>query len=258
MAARVWRRDVIEVDSRADRGRALPGALLVGDRVERVVRHGKQLAMVGASGRVVLIHLGMTGKVVVEPGGLMSRTPHAHVGWEVERPESGRASLRFVDPRRFGGVWTLGTVGALEARWSLLGPDAGRVDAGVLTRSIGTSVRPIKAALLDQRVVAGVGNIYADESLFAAGIAPARLACSLTPEEVERLAVAVREIIALAVDAGGSTIRDYVDAEGRGGSAQFLHKVYGKGGGACVRCRGDLASGVLAQRTTVWCPRCQI
>jgi formamidopyrimidine-DNA glycosylase len=115
----------------------------------------------------------------------------------------------------------------------------------------------VKAVLLDQGVTAGVGNIYADESLFRAGIRPTRRGRRVKGEECERLAAAVRGVLAEAIEAGGSTLRDYADADGRRGRAQEGHAVYGRGGEACVRCGGTLRQGVVGQRTTVWCASCQ-
>jgi formamidopyrimidine-DNA glycosylase len=138
-----------------------------------------------------------------------------------------------------------------------LGPDALEVSGERLFERTRGSARAIKAGLLDQRVLAGVGNIYADESLFLAGIAPRRRAERLSREQCERLAACVRGVLAVAIEAGGSTLRDYVDADGRAGASQFAHRVYGRGGQACVACGRVLRSAVVGQRTTVWCGGCQ-
>jgi len=115
----------------------------------------------------------------------------------------------------------------------------------------------VKAALLDQAVLAGVGNIYADEALFRAGVHPCREAGSLTRHELERLADSIRGVLREAIRAGGSTVRDYAGADGRPGRQQERNLVYGRGGQPCVRCERLLATGLVAQRRTVYCEACQ-
>lgn len=248
------RADIVEGDRSAS-------ALLEGATIRSLVRRGKQLAIVAAEGgrkpsaeRVLVVHLGMTGQLVhhgtrdVDPS-----TTHVHALWTME----GGGALTFRDPRRFGGLWPLKDEGALRERWAGLGPDGLEVSADGLVERAGGSRRAIKAALLDQGVVAGVGNIYADESLFRAGIRPSRACHRIRAAEWERLAGSIREVLDAAILAGGSTVRDYVGGTGRVGTAQQSHLVYGRAGGACFTCGGVLRSTVLAQRTTVWCPTCQ-
>jgi len=267
----IWRKDVV-------RGEATPGALLAGDRVADVRRHGKQLALVGESGRCVCVHLGMTGslcwgerdrategpsdqgqgqgRVPSVPGSLGPSVPsdHVHITWAFD--DGG--SLRFRDPRRFGGVWTFPSVDALHRqRWGLLGDDALRVTPTRLHRRLQGTRRALKAALLDQHLVAGLGNIYVDELLFACGLSPGRRSDTVGVNEVRKLVRRMRTLLTRAVDAGGSSLRDYVDGDGVAGGFQGLHKVYGRGGAACRRCRAVLATAVVAGRTTVFCERCQ-
>ncbi len=167
-------------------------------------------------------------------------------------------ALLFCDPRRFGGLWAFPTAGALRAaRWAQLGPDALRVTAAQLRPRLHATRRPLKSALLDQHLLAGVGNIYADESLFRAGLHPRRPAASLSRQEVAGLAAAIRFCLQTSLAAGGSTLRDYRDADGRSGFAQAAHAVYGRGGLPCFTCGARLRIGQTAQRTTVHCPRCQ-
>ncbi|MEM7629283.1 MAG: bifunctional DNA-formamidopyrimidine glycosylase/DNA-(apurinic or apyrimidinic site) lyase [Planctomycetota bacterium] len=237
------------------------GMLLAGARISGVLRHGKQLAIAGELDRatpVLAAHLGMTGRFERIGPGLRARaTPHAHAQWWLD----DGSRLRFVDPRRFGGLWALPGRADLDARWSALGPDP--LDAGEaalardLVRAFAGSGRRVKAALLDQRVVAGVGNIYADESLWGARIAPGRVARSLTSTEASALAEAIVGVLRRAVEAGGSTLRDYADANGEAGGFQHQHAVYGRGGQPCRRCGTRLDRCTLAQRTTVSCPQCQ-
>ncbi len=265
-------------------GPRTPRALLVGQRVVRLARRGKQMAWVGDGGGVLVVHLGMTGQVLGELEGMgegakpgtaaeaparvrgsvaqsVAKTypPHTHIVWTTEGTGGGRVLFR--DPRRFGGVWTLKSVAALEERWAGLGPDGLDAPVGELAAALVEacrgSARSAKAALLDQAVIAGVGNIYADEACFIAGVRPTRRGARLKVAEAERLAVAVRSVLAAAVEAGGSSLRDYVDADGRAGEFAQRHAVYGRGGEPCVRCGKRLKQATVAQRTTVWCGGCQ-
>lgn len=243
-------------------GDAGPADLLQGQRVVELRRRGKQLAILADSGRVLLVHLGMTGQLRWHnPQPSAGRHDHVHARWSVRpaRPKPGEsgATLIFRDPRRFGGLWTLPTPAALDVHWSRLGPDALEITGEALGAAGQRSRRAIKALLLDQAALAGVGNIYADEALFAASIHPRRRASSLSDEEAQRLAASVRAVLAAAIDAGGSTLRDYVSGDGVPGGFQERHAVYGRAGRPCTRCGSRLASALIAQRTTVWCPRCQ-
>ena len=233
--------------------------LLAGDVIQQLRRLGKQLAIIGRSGRVVCVHLGMSGQLLWKKPGDEVRGGHIHAEWQIETPRGqhlGRVLFR--DPRRFGGLWTFDSVQSLEqARWSQLGPDALHVSAEQLRQELEGSRRAVKAALLDQGVIAGVGNIYADEALFLSGIRPTRLASRLKPPEATRLAAALREVLKRSIETGGSTLRDYVDADGRRGTAQDAHAVYGRGGKPCVRGGRKLRQAQVAQRTTVWCAHCQ-
>lgn len=253
VGVRVRRADVCECWNALGRCVRLTGRrLLAGQRIAGVERHGKQLAIVADSGAVVCVHMGMTGQLCVH-GGAPARA-HEHVTWLLD---SG-ATLSFRDPRRFGGVWTFPSMALLRARrWSELGPDALTLTGDHLAVALQGSTRAVKAALLDQSVAAGIGNIYADEALFRAGIDP-RTRCSRIPvDALHALANAVRDVLGEAVARGGSTLRDYVDANGEQGGAQAAHLVYGRGGEACVRCSARLRQATVAQRTTVWCPACQ-
>ncbi|RYG85513.1 DNA-formamidopyrimidine glycosylase, partial [bacterium] len=126
-----------------------------------------------------------------------------------------------------------------------------------LAAGLAKTRRPIKAALLDQRVVAGIGNIYADEALHAAGIHPLAPANELSSEQVERLAKAIKRVLRRAIEAGGSTLRDYVNGRGERGSFQTRHKVYDRAGQPCRGCRAEIVRIVLGGRSTCFCPACQ-
>lgn len=248
----VNRADICHVNS--IRG-GLSKGLLQGALLGEPKRLGKQMALIGTDQRAVCVHLGMSGQMFrVGHGRRVPRTDHVHVVWHLD----DGSRLVFRDPRRFGGLWLFHTFDELvENRWLKLGPDALLISTSNLVAELKDTRRAVKAALLDQSVLAGVGNIYADEALFAARIAPHRPADSLGREEVRALAAQIRRILAQAVRAGGSTLRDYVDGQGRQGRAQRAHKVYGRGTEPCVRCGRPLDVTQIAQRTTVSCAACQ-
>lgn len=195
-----------------------------------------------------IVHLGMTGSLVIaRPESEVARHTHAIV-----RLQSGR-ELRFVDPRRFG-------------RLSVVREDGGFAPGG--QEPLGAGVRqfarlfrgrrtPIKSALLNQKLLRGVGNIYADESLYRAGIRPRRRASRLTGEELARLRRALQQVLREAIRAGGSSVSDYVNAEGEQGFFQFEHRVYGREGEACRKCRSAIKRVVIAGRSAHYCPKCQ-
>jgi formamidopyrimidine-DNA glycosylase len=197
-----------------------------------------------------IVHLGMTGRLLVTaPDAPLA--PHTHARLSLS---SGR-ELRFVDPRRFGRLEfrDLGRSAAFGA------PGAeplaiGQEEFAALFRGRRLA---IKAALLNQSLLAGVGNIYADESLFRAGIRPRRMAGRLTRTELERLRTALRQVLKNAIRLGGSSVSDYVDAEGVPGLFQQEHCVYLRTGQPCRRCGTPIRRIVLAGRGTHYCPRCQ-
>lgn len=253
--------------------------LLEGGRIARVDRLGKVLILRADDGRALLIQLGMSGGVTIDmPAAPAAEPPplkpHTHVQWDVVPPSappsapsnSTPISMTFVDPRRFGGLTPAADPGAVAAALAALGPDALALDGDSFARSaarahvhaaLARTRRAIKPTLLDQSVLAGVGNIYADEALFMARINPHAPAHTLAVERRERLFDAIAAVLRRAVDAGGSTIRGYADPFGTQGSAQALHAVYGRSGQPCHHCGTALASDRLGQRATVWCPRCQ-
>lgn len=261
---KVNRRGVISVAG-ARRPSDLSGPLLAGATIVATHRHGKQLAIESAEGAVLVFQLGMTGSITIErerpPSGVAGR--HRHVIWEFTPPalRTGQGAQRwrlvFRDPRRFGGLTGYPSLASLRAAWERLGPDALTIEGSVLARSVAASRRPTKSALLDQNLIAGVGNIYADEALFRSGIHPLRPAGSLRSPEISALAESLRSILSHAVLAGGSTLRDYRDAFGEPGDAVQSHQVYGRGGEPCMRCARTLQEAQVVGRTTVFCPRCQ-
>ena len=245
------------VEGRRDRR-----ALLEGEVIADVRRHGKRLAIVGASGASLGVHLGMSGRVLLGAPDAPP-PPHTHVSWVIVRDGARGERVRamhFVDPRRFGGAWTFASFEALRsAQWSDLGPDALAVSETVFVGRLRVIRRGAKAALLDQSVIAGLGNIYADESLHASDVHPTARLDALAEERLRSLHAEVRRILRAAVRARGSTLRDgqYVDATGASGDFGSRLAVYGRAGSPCTRCEAVLESGVIAGRTTVWCPACQ-
>lgn len=264
-AVRLPRRDICQsFDTGGRPRRTTDHDLLLDARIVTTLRHGKQLALVADDGRTLCIHLGMSGQLIYRPDGqAFPKQNHIHASWAVNLAgpspaEERSGTLVFRDPRRFGGLWTFPTSESLrEHRWKSLGPDALKITAARLAQAAGTSRRAIKAVLLDQAAIAGVGNIYADEALFAARIHPATRADRLSAAQITLLAASIRTILSRAVRAGGSTLRDYVDSDGNAGTAQSLHLVYGHAGAPCTHCGTPLKASVLAQRTTVHCPKCQ-
>jgi formamidopyrimidine-DNA glycosylase len=192
-----------------------------------------------------IVHLGMTGSLRVCPGD-QDIEKHTHA---ILRLHSGR-ELRFVDPRRFG---RLSVIDKFEAP----GADPLQIpfeDFAALFRSRKT---PIKSALLNQKLLSGVGNIYADEALFRAGVRPRRRAASLTREELRKLHLALKKVLKEAIRLGGSSISDYVDADGEEGFFQLKHRVYGREGKPCRVCKTPIKRIVIAGRSSHYCPHCQ-
>jgi formamidopyrimidine-DNA glycosylase len=195
-----------------------------------------------------VVHLGMTGRMVVcEPAADIAK--HTHM---IAKLGSGR-ELRFIDPRMFG---------KLSVHLQSGGFDPGGVEPLEVSEERFVALyrgrkTPIKSALLNQKLLRGVGNIYADESLFRAGIRPRRRAAAITREQLGRLHRAVREVLREAIALGGSSISDYVDADGEEGFFQFQHRVYGREGEPCLVCRTAVRRVVLAGRSSHYCPKCQ-
>ena len=243
----------------------LPGDLLAGCTIVDLKRHGKNMAIIADSGAVLGVHLGMSGQMrVLGNGETLNSLTHVHCVWEVESGKASRPASRngsqliFRDPRRFGGLFVFASLEQLRERhWNQLGPDALTIADDELAAALTATRRPIKAALLDQSVLAGVGNIYADEALFAARIHPLTPSHRLKRPLVNRLATEVRHVLRQAVEAGGSTLRDYVDGGGNAGGYGASHQVYGRGGKSCADCGQRLRSISVAQRTTVFCATCQ-
>ena len=202
--------------------------------------------------RYLLIRLGMTGQVLVQP----SQVPpdsHTHVSIALSGP---REELRYRDVRRFGRLRCL-TQAGVEAVFSSLGPDAPEIAEEEFFRSTRGRHSAIKSWLLNQQVLAGVGNIYADESLYEARIHPQAEPGRLSHELVRRLHRAVKKVLKHAVSLQGTSFRDYIDIEGRPGSYTAQLRVYQRAGQPCGRCGTKIARLIIAGRSSHFCPRCQ-
>lgn len=214
---------------------------LAGRRIEEVQRHGKFI-LIRLNEGWLTIHLGMTGQL------LLNAEPGIHTRAIFRLDDS---TLLYDDIRMFGSIeWS-----AEPDRTRRLGPDA--LNAPELSTDLLQRKAPVKAVLLNQSVFSGVGNIYADEALFRAGIHPRRPANRLSRERAAKLIEVVREVLAEAVEHRGSSVSDYVDTEGRRGSFQDRHRVYDREGKACMQCGAPIRKIVVAQRGTHYCPRCQ-
>lgn len=227
-------------------------AHLPGARIEAVRRRAKYLLLDTLAGSA-LLHLGMSGSLRVLPAATPVKA-HDHVDLALD----GGRVLRFNDPRRFGSLlWQ--APGTTHPLLQGLGPEPLSAEfdgAWLFARSRGRSA-PLKSFLMDQRIVVGVGNIYAAESLFRAGIHPLRAAGRVSRERYEALAAAVKDILAHAIQHGGTTLRDFISPDGVPGYFEQELWVYGRGGLPCKRCATALKQAQIGQRTTVWCPRCQ-
>lgn len=194
-----------------------------------------------------IVHLGMTGRLqVCAPSDEVAKHTHAIV-----RLASGQ-ELRFVDPRRFGRLSVVTTADFDAGGVEPLDVDLERFVALFRGRKVF-----IKSTLLNQKLLRGVGNIYADESLFRAGIRPRRRAAALTREELAKLHRVIKEVLREAIEAGGSSISDYVDADGEEGFFQLQHRVYGRENERCLKCKTLIKRVVIGGRSSHYCPKCQ-
>ncbi len=245
---------------------ALPARMaerLKGARIVNMGRRAKYLIAELDTGEVLIMHLGMTGRFTISGEAIGSFAhdaggfdKHDHVVIDME----GGSRVTFNDARRFGffEMWPAGELDSYPA-FAALGPEptANAFNGPYLRAALKGKKTPVKAALLDQRVVAGLGNIYVCEALFRSGIGPKRLAGSLGPQRLERLAGAVREVINEAIAAGGSSISDFAAADGSLGYFQHGFQVYGREGAACVTCARPVRRIVQSGRSTFYCTGCQ-
>ncbi len=265
LRARLQGRVIVRADTHRENMRwAFPPGLaarLTGARVESFRRRAKYILMRLDGGTSVLIHLGMSGRMNIGPRHPNAIPAHEHLTLETD--DGWRVG--FVDPRRFGSVDLVATANEDAHRLLAgLGPEPLDEDftASTLSAALADKRTPIKAALLDQRVVAGLGNIYVCEALFRAGISPRRLARTVAGSRAARLVPEIKATLTEAIAAGGSSLRDYVQPDGELGYFQHAWKVYGREGQPCERCPGvPECSGIrrIAQggRSTFYCAKTQ-
>jgi formamidopyrimidine-DNA glycosylase len=247
--------------------RELPGA-----RVAALDRLGKYLLAGLDDGRRLLLHLGMTGQLFAEhassvrllsaatraalaPEAQLVFTPDAHTHLALEFDDGG-PRVFFRDVRKFGKIRLLAP-GQSDARLEKLGPDALAADGRALFAGMRGRKVAVKSVLLGQEVVAGIGNIYADEALFLAKIRPKRAAGRVSLSECEALAAATRQVLLRSIETGGSSISDYVAPDGSDGAYQDERRVYARAGEPCLECGTAIRRMVIAARSTHFCPRCQ-
>ena len=252
---------------------------LAGRRVTALGRRAKYLVMELDDGLVLISHLGMSGSYRIETGGheitpgdfhydRSSDKAHDHVVFHLRGPDGVKSRVVFNDPRRFGFM-LFAEPGLADQHKLLSGlgiePTGNRLDGETLSDLLRNKKTPLKAALLDQTLIAGLGNIYVSEALWRAQLSPRRQAGSIAGPpgrpgpRATRLATSVRDVIADAIAAGGSSLRDYVQTDGSLGYFQHLFAVYGREGEPCQRagCRGTIKRIVQSGRSTFYCPVCQ-
>lgn len=241
---------------------------LKGRQILALERQGKYLLMSFNSGERLLLHLGMTGQLFFAGSQsprlltLASHTDstqafqpdrHTHLQFEFD---DDKPALYFRDVRKFGKVRLL-KPGQSDARLDKLGPDALTVDGSCLHAAARSRKLPIKSLLLDQKVLAGVGNIYADEALFRGSMRPTRSAQRVTRRECDLLAQELRNVLQRSIETGGSSISDFIAPDGSDGGFQNERLVYGRENEPCSRCKTPIVRIVVGQRSTHYCPRCQ-
>jgi formamidopyrimidine-DNA glycosylase len=222
--------------------------------VAAIRRRGKWIVIELDGGGHLVVHLGMTGQLTVSEGSLPI-ADHTHLLLDLD----DGSQMRYRDIRRFGSVTVFGNLAALDAFFDQrgLGPEPFGLRAAHWQKCLAGTSRILKAVLLDQRIVAGVGNIYADESLHEAQLHPARRACDVSASDAARLARAVETVLTRAIECHGSSIRNYVGGSGLKGGYQDEFLVYGRTGEPCRRCGTPIACARLAGRSSHFCPRCQ-
>lgn len=218
-----------------------------GRRVESLARRGKYLIFRLDGGKSLIFHLRMTGVLLLD-------RPDREYRIKFVVDDGG--SLLFLDRRRLGGVWLVGEEEEVIGR---LGPEP--LDEGFTPRLLGEILKgrraPIKAVLLDQEAIAGLGNMYADEALFLSRVHPLRPACRLTPEELNRLHRSIREVLEMGIRAGGASVETYRLPDGAPGRAQLLFKVAHRAGEPCPVCAAPIERVSVRNRGAYFCPRCQ-
>jgi formamidopyrimidine-DNA glycosylase len=248
----VWQSDL---KLRTSSSTSNPWHVISGQRVNSLERHGKQMWLAIENGPLVLMHFGMSGRVEV-----LARDSAVKKHTHIRMRFSEGQELRFVDPRRFGDVELLVDPQLMTKKLAKLGPDPlswTRGQKSSLVKKLRSIHRPIKTALLDQRLLAGVGNIYASEALFKACISPFAQCCDIETSRLTALLGAVESVMKKAVVAGGTTFATFVNANGQEGKNWDHLLVFHKAGKPCPACQTPIAHATQSGRTTFYCPLCQ-
>jgi formamidopyrimidine-DNA glycosylase len=250
MSVRLGKTDFIDDPAAVER--ELPGKTIAGvRRIGKYLVFDLQLPNGAPADSTLLVHLGMTGRLVVtSPGAPV--LPHTHAFL----PLNDGRELRYTDVRRFGRIAVLAN-GSQAAALGKLGLEPLEMSEEQFAEKLHGRRAPIKSVLLNQHVLRGVGNIYADESLWRARIHPMRIAANLSAKQVRALYRAVRSVLNAAIRLRGSSVSDYVDSEGQRGSFQQRHRVYQRHGEKCARCGTKIQRIIVAGRSSHYCPRCQ-
>lgn len=245
----LFRREIVHLEKSTAAEPFDLAAQLVGRQITALTRRGKRIIFTLKDGAQFYIHLGMTGRLIAQHKPI-EPVKHTHLRLML----SNGKLLDFIDPRRFGGVWWLGQDARPDGD---LGPEPLTLRSAELYQSLAKTHRAVKSALLDQHVIAGLGNIYVDEALFAASIHPATLSDTLSLEQTAALLRAIKSTLNSAIKHRGSSVHDYRDGNNEAGVFQTLHKVYNRKGQPCLRCGTPLQRIVLGGRGTCFCPKCQ-
>lgn len=229
--------------------------LVKNQHLESITRRSKYVLLNLQNGQTLIIHLGMSGRLIFTPL-LSATTKHDHVEFHFSKEK-----LVFNDPRRFGVVDICPTANLPHHKLlAFLGPEPLEEDFSptYLKAKCAGKKAAIKNVVMDSKTVVGVGNIYANEALFDAGILPTRAAGSLKKKEIEKLTTAIKETLHRAIAAGGSSLNDYVQTDGSLGYFQHQFKVYGREKAPCTVCKAPLQKSVIGQRSSFFCPNCQV
>jgi formamidopyrimidine-DNA glycosylase len=260
--SRVSGRRVTAVSLAPDSGRPVPVLKgideasfregVVGAAIESVERRGKYLLLRLDTGSMVVVHLRMTGVLLHRPA---DAPPNRFLRIVLSLDDG--SELRFTDIRKFGGIWLVDDIA--DAMATALGPEplGESFTESLLAEALAGRKAPVKSIILDQRHIAGIGNIYADEACFAAGIDPRRIGSSLTPSDVKALHEAVRQVLLFGVESRGASFRDYQDADGKAGNMQMYVKVFRRTGKPCYTCGTAIERTRVGGRSTHYCPQCQ-
>ena len=246
LAPRLAGRRVLSAEFRCDRVVRGKPERIVGKTIHTVRRHGKFIIIDFADSSPSLgVHLGMTGKLLLD--GELGAHTHAIITLD-------RGTLLYDDIRQFGRIELSAD---FSARMQRLGPDPLSIDTDVFVSRLRGRRAMVKSLLLNQSFLRGMGNIYTDEALHRAGVHPRSLGSRMSRARAVRLHAAIREVLLESIESGGSSVSDYVDSDGRKGSFQLRHRVYGKEGEPCQVCGSAIRRILVGQRGTHFCPKCQ-